>query len=438
MERTIDFVSLLSNVQRFISSRYSATLTQEDKQSQLKPYIEKFIHDYEYRVEGLTTESLTDKLYSEMAEYSVLTPFLGKDNVEEININAWNDIAITFTDGSIKKLEEHFYSPQHATDIVKRLLHHSGMIIDNASPMSQGHLPNNTRITALKAPIVDEEIGVSVSIRLLHPSRVNRQQIVKSGNATEKMIDFLCMCMRYGVSTVVAGATSSGKTTLLNALLSTIPDNKRVFTIESGSRELSLVRKDESGNVVNNVVHTLSRPSDNETYDITQEDLVVASLRFNPDIVCVGEMRDVECYSAVEASLTGHTVVSTVHAFAADSAHMRIALLCQKRFPIEFKTSLMQAGQAFPIVVYTHKLENNDRKIMDISECEILPNGDRKYHTLFRYKIIKNQFIDGRFVTEGYFEQPEIMSDNLQRKLLQFGVSHDELSKFLEKGADYT
>lgn len=438
MERTIDFVSLLSNVQRFISSRYSATLTQEDKQSQLKPYIEKFIHDYEYRVEGLTTEMLTDKLYSEMAEYSVLTPFLGKDNVEEININAWNDIAITFTDGSIKKLEEHFYSPQHATDIVKRLLHHSGMIIDNASPMSQGHLPNNTRITALKAPIVDEEIGVSVSIRLLHPSRVNRQQIIKSGNATEKMIDFLCMCMRYGVSTVVAGATSSGKTTLLNALLSTIPDNKRVFTIESGSRELSLVRKDESGNVVNNVVHTLSRPSDNETYDITQEDLVVASLRFNPDIVCVGEMRDVECYSAVEASLTGHTVVSTVHAFAADSAHMRIALLCQKRFPIEFKTSLMQAGQAFPIVVYTHKLENNDRKIMDISECEILLNGDRKYHTLFRYKIIKNQFIDGKFVTEGYFEQPEIMSDNLQRKLLQFGVSHDELSKFLEKGADYT
>ena len=87
-------------------------------------------------------------------------------------------------------------------------------------------------------------------------------------------------------------------------------------------------------------------------------------------------MRDVECYSAVEASLTGHTVVSTVHAFAADSAHMRIALLCQKRFPIDFKTSLMQAGQAFPIVVYSHKLENNERKIMDISECEILPNGD--------------------------------------------------------------
>ena len=438
MKRQIDYVSLLDLVQKHISTNYSAALNDSNKKEQLNSYIKQFLMRYEYDVENLSEEQLIQKLYSDMAEYSILTPFLGKDNIEEININAWNDIAITYTNGKIVKLKERFHSPQHATDIVKRLLQHSGMIIDNAAPMSQGHLPNNTRITALKDPIVDEDIGVSVSIRLLHPSRVNREQIIKSGNATEKMIDFLCMCMRYGVSTVVAGATSSGKTTLLNALLSTIPDNKRVFTIESGSRELSLVRKTRYGNITNNVVHTLSRPSDNEAYDITQEDLVVASLRFNPDIVCVGEMRDVECYSAVEASLTGHTVVSTVHAFAADSAHMRIALLCQKRFPIDFNTSLMQAGQAFPIVVYTHKLENNERKIMDISECEILPNGERKYHTLFRYHITKNEIVNGKFVTEGYFEQPEIMSDNLQRKLLQFGVSHNELSKFLEKGADYS
>lgn len=436
MQNNIEFMPLLSMVQEHISSSYAAALSDRTKLPQLKAYIDKFLRDGDYVVKNLSREALSKKLYSEMAEYSILTKYLGKDNIEEININAWNDIAITYTNGKTKKAREHFYSPQHAVDIVKRLLHHSGMIIDNSTPMSQGHLPNNTRITALKDPLVDDEAGVSVSIRLLHPARVNRKKIIESGNATEKMIDFLCMCIRYGVSMVVAGATSSGKTTLLNALLTTIPDGKRVFTIETGSRELSLVRK-KKGQVVNNVVHTLSRPSDNPIYDITQEDLVVASLRFNPDIVCVGEMRDVECYSAVEASLTGHTVVSTVHAFAADSAHMRIALLCQKRFPIDFKTSLMQAGQAFPIVVYSHKLENNERKIMDISECEILPNGDRVYHTLFRFNITKNEIVNGKFVTEGYFEQPEIMSDNLKRKLLQFGVPQEELNKFLKKGADY-
>ena len=436
MGREIEFVQLLYLAQEYISQYYAAALTERSKFPQIKTYLEKYLRDNGFTVDGMTTNEVTNKLYSEMAEYSILTKYLGKDEIEEININGWDDVAITYTDGHIEKAEEHFYSPQHAVDVVKRLLHHSGMIIDNATPMSQGHLPGNTRITALKEPLVDDDRGISVSIRLLHPTRVNREELVRGGNSTQKMIDFLCMCLRYGVSFVVAGATSSGKTTLLNALLTSIPDNKRIFTIESGSRELSLLRV-KDGKVVNNVVHTLSRPSDNEAYDITQEDLVVASLRFNPDIVVVGEMRDTEAYSAVEASLTGHTVVSTIHASAADAAHTRLALLCQKRFPINFETSLMQAGQAFPLVVYAHKLEDNSRKIMDISECVITKGGQREYHTLFRYNITKNELVDGKFKIEGYFEQPEQMSDDLKRKLMQFGVPQDLLAKFLTKGADY-
>jgi pilus assembly protein CpaF len=436
MGKAIEFVQLLHLAQEYISKNYATALTEKSKFPQIKTYLEKYLRDNGFTVEGMTTNEVTNKLYSEMAEYSILTKYLGKDEIEEININGWDDVAITYTDGHIEKAEEHFYSPQHAIDIVKRLLHHSGMIIDNATPISQGHLPGNTRITALKEPLVDDDRGISVSIRLLHPTRVNREELVRGGNSTQKMIDFLCMCLRYGVSFVVAGATSSGKTTLLNALLTSIPDNKRIFTIESGSRELSLLRV-KDGKVVNNVVHTLSRLSDNEAYDITQEDLVVASLRFNPDIVVVGEMRDTEAYSAVEASLTGHTVVSTIHASAADAAHTRLALLCQKRFPINFETSLMQAGQAFPLVVYAHKLEDNSRKIMDISECVITKGGQREYHTLFRYNITKNELVDGQFKIEGYFEQPELMSDDLKRKLMQFGVPQDLLAKFLTKGADY-
>ena len=140
------------------------------------------------------------------------------------------------------------------------------------------------------------------------------------------------------------------------------------------------------------------------------------------EIISKSYLSPLECYSAVEASLTGHTVVSTVHASAADMAHMRIALLCQKRFPIDFQTSLMQAGQAFP---------------MDISECEVTPNGQRIYHTLYRYNITKNEIVNGKYEIEGHFEQVEVMSDSLKRKLLQFGVPQDKLNSFLVKGADY-
>ena len=437
MAKNIDFWTLLKMTQEYISSHYAAVLTDKAKLSQLKAYIDKYLRDNDFKVDDMPNQELIDRLYCEMAQYSILTPFLGSPNLEEINVNGWDDIALTLLDGTIVKLKEHFHSPQHAVDIIKRLLHHSGMIIDNATPMSQGHLPGNTRITALKEPIVDEDRGIAVSIRLLHPQRVTLQNLVETEFATREMVDFLCMCIRYGVPFVIAGATSSGKTTLLNAIMSSIPDNKRVFTIESGSRELSLVRRGEDARVINNTVHTLSRPSDNPAYDITQEDLVIASLRFNPDVVCIGEMRDVECYSAVEASLTGHTVVSTVHAGPGSAAHMRIALLCQRRFPINFQTSLMQAGQAFPIVVYCHKLENNTRKCMDISECIINAAGEREYNCLYNFEITRNTIENEEFVIEGQFHKPNLMSDSLRRRLIQYGVPQNELNRFL-KGADKT
>ena len=366
----------------------------------------------------------------------MLTKYLGRKDIEEVNVNGWDDIAVTYRNGITEKADEHFLSPRHAEDIIKRLLHHSGMIIDNASPIAQGHLPGNTRITAVKSPVVDEDRGIAASIRLLHNSDITTGKIVTVGTATNKMVDFLCMCLRYGVSFLVAGATSSGKTTLLNALLDTVPDGKRVFTIESGSRELSLVKR-KDGKVVNNVVHTLSRPSEDEGLNIAQEDLVVASLRFDPDIVVVGEIRDSEAYSAVEASLTGHTVVSTIHALAADAAHTRLALLCQKKFPIKFETSLSQAAQAFPLVVFAHRLEDSNRKIMDISECIVSGDGNREYRTLFRYAITENSIKNGKYIIKGHLEQPEIMSDSLKKRLLQYGAPADVLKKFETKGADY-
>lgn len=113
---------------------------------------------------------------------------------------------------------------------------------------------------------------------------------------------------------------------------------------------------------------------------------------------------------------------------------MRIALLCQKRFPIDFNTSLMQAGQAFPVVVYAHKLENNNRRIMDISECVISSSGEREYSCLYNYQIDKNTLEDGKYIVEGHFGKPNIMSQSLKQRLVQYGVPQDELNRFLMKG----
>ena len=63
----------------------------------------------------------------------------------------------------------------------------------------------------------------------------------------------------------------------------------------------------------NSVIHTLTRCSENEKQNIDQDMLLDMALRFNPEIICVGEMRGAEAYAAQEAARTGHTVLTTIH-----------------------------------------------------------------------------------------------------------------------------
>ena len=86
-------------------------------------------------------------------------------------------------------------------------------------------------------------MGIAASIRIVNPQEPQKSDFVDGGTATDEMLDFLAECLRYGISICVAGATSSDKTTLAGWLLTTIPDNKRIFTIGNGSRELALVRE---------------------------------------------------------------------------------------------------------------------------------------------------------------------------------------------------
>jgi len=107
MASMTDFWTLLKATQEYVSSHYAAALTDKDKLSQLKAYIDKYLRDNDFKVEGMTTKELIDRLYCEMAEYSILTPFLGSPDLEEINVNGWDDIALTLLDGTIVKLTSH-------------------------------------------------------------------------------------------------------------------------------------------------------------------------------------------------------------------------------------------------------------------------------------------------------------------------------------------
>ena len=287
----------------------------------------------------------------------MLTKYIFGTGIEEINVNSWRDIEVLYANGETVKLEEHFDSPEHAVNVIRRMLHVSGMVLDNASPAVLGHLSKNIRIAVLKTPLVDEDVGVTASIRIVNPQNMQKEDFVKGGTATGPMLDFLAACLRYGVSVCVAGATGSGKTTVAGWLLTTIPDNKRIFTIENGSRELDLVRE-KDGRVCNSVIHTITRESENAKQNIDQDMLLDMALRYHPDIICVGEMRSAEAYAAQEAARTGHGVLTTIHSNSSQATWRRMVTLCKRKHEMADDTLMDLVTEAFPIVVFAKQLED--------------------------------------------------------------------------------
>ena len=428
-----DFNSVLQEVQEYISGAYAALITEggEDSKEQLMRYITKYLQDRRIAVAGMSQTELVDAIYSEMAEFGFLTRYIYADGIEEININSWRDIEVQYSDGRSEKLTEHFDSPEHALAVIRRMLHASGMVLDNASPLVTGHLTRNTRIAAMKSPVVDEDVGVAASIRIVNRHNLSREDLLRSGTATEEMLDWLSVFLRYGISICVAGATSSGKTTAAGWLLTTIPDSKRIFTIENGSRELELVRE-ENGKVVNSVVHTLTRDSENERQRIDQIALVDICLRFNPDILVVGEMRGAEANAAQEAARVGVAVLTTIHSNSCEATYRRMVSLCKRAVDMSDETLLSYVTEAYPIVVFCKQLENKQRRMMEIMECEIQPNGDRRYNTLFRYVITENHMENDKFIIEGHHAQVNEISVSLRKRLLENGMPNEELQALLK------
>jgi len=432
-----EFGSVLRELQEYISSHYAGLIadgaTGDERKAQTKRYIGKYIQDNRIAVAGMIEQQLVDAIYTEMAEFSFLTKYIFGSGIEEIDVNAWDDVEVQYSDGTTKKLGEHFESPEHAVNVVRRMLHVSGMVLDNASPTALGHLSKNIRIAVLKAPVVDEDVGIAASIRIVNPQSMQKEDFIRGGTATGEMLNFLAECLRYGVSTCVAGATSSGKTTLAGWLLTTIPGSKRIFTIENGSRELALVRREDS-KVINSVIHTLTRDSENERQRITQTSLLDMSLRFNPDYVVVGEMRSAEANAAQEAARTGITVLTTIHSNSCEATWRRMVSLCKRAIDMSDETLMDYVTEAYPLVAFCKQLENKARRVMEIMECEILPDGTRTFRPLFRYHITENRMENGKFIISGGHGMVQGISESLQRRLLENGMPQNGLKRILSIG----
>ncbi|MDY4097149.1 MAG: ATPase, T2SS/T4P/T4SS family [Lachnospiraceae bacterium] len=286
------FPEVLKDVQEYISKNFATVLRDDPEENRelIESYISKYLQQKKVGVDGMEQGELAELLYGEMTGFSFLTRYLYREDVEEININQWRDVKITYSTGEILPTKEKFNSAGHAVDVIRRLLHKSGMIFDSAQTIVVGHLNNKIRITVMGDGVIDREKGLAVSIRIVNPKKLTKEQFVKFGTATAEMLDLLSMCFIYGVSMCITGATSSGKTTLMSWILGEVPYHKRIVTIEQGCREFDLTATDEEGNVANNVVHLVTRFSDDPKQNIDMVKLLETTLTINPDCIAVAEM----------------------------------------------------------------------------------------------------------------------------------------------------
>ena len=439
----LTYEKVLEDVQRYFSENHASTIAEAGEGNTLraaailKELMIQYLVKRKYAINGFTTEELCARLYEDMAGYSFLKKWIYRPGVEEVNINAYNDIEVIMNSGRSVKIPDKFSSPQHAIDVIRRMLNACGMVIDDTMPSVIGFLDKNIRISVDKTPIVDPDVGINASIRIVNQQTVSEQKLLDSGSATAEMLHFLTACIRYGVSVCIAGSTGSGKTTIMAWLLSNVPNNRRLITIEEGSREFDLIKRDENGNILNSVVHLLTRPHENPSMNINQDFLLERVLRKHPDVIGVGEMRSAaESLSAAESARTGHTVCTTIHSNSCDSTYRRMMTLAKRKYNMDDSILMQIMVEAYPVVVFTKQLEDRSRKIMEIIEGEDYQDGHLLYRSLYKYEVIDNVTdANGEIHVIGHHNRSGQISDTLKKRLLDNGISHKELEEFMGKEA---
>lgn len=440
-KKIVEYEKVLEMATDYLTQNFPDTIlnlfdieNKEEVKKQIFLNIKKYLQDNSLAVENMLIDELVEKIYTDSFEFGFLNKYIFDENVEEINGNSWDCIYVNYSDGRIVKLNEKFQDEEQTLSVIRRILSISRNRVNDAEPIALGEIGKNRRITVIIPPIVDEEVGVTFSLRNVNSNSVSKTTFLEKGTATQDMLDFLETVLRYGTSICIAGGTGSGKTTLTNWLLSTIPNNKRIYTIESGSRELDLIKRDEKGNIINNVISTKTKENKNKEFCVDQDKLLAIALRYHPDIICVGEMRDKEAYTAQEASRTGHNVITTVHAESAEDTYDRILSLCLKADAnINDERLFEYIIRAFPIVIFAKQLEDKSRKIMEIMESYIDDDKKIRFNPIFNFQVEETKLIDGKTVIVGNHKKVGGISQKLAKRLMNNGMPTNELNK-LRKG----
>jgi pilus assembly protein CpaF len=288
--------------------------------------------------------------------YGPLQPFFDDPSVEEIWINAPTRVFIARN--GVAELTTVVLSDREVRELVERMLQHSGRRVDLSSPFVDASLPDGSRLHVAIPDVTRSHWAVN--IRKFHRSIRTLGQLVELGSLTRQAAEFLRMCVLAGTNILVSGATHTGKTTMLNALMSSARLDDRVVTVEE-TFELDLDVRDV-------VSMQCRQPSLEGTGEITLRRLIKEALRMRPDRLVVGEVREAESLDLLIALNSGLPGMCTIHANTAHDALVKLCtlpLLAGRNIDASFVVPTV--ASCIDVVVHLGIERDGSRRVMEIA-----------------------------------------------------------------------
>ncbi len=343
----------------------------------LKEIIRSAISDSGLRLSKEYTESLVKELFAYVASLGPIEPYLSDPGVSEIMVNGPDQVFIE-KNGEMLLTETCYDSKEQVRFAINHIINPMGRFVNTKRPVIDSRLPDGSRVNAVIMPV--SPAWPCLTIRRFLKDKLTVQQLIDLDSLSPKIAEFLEVCVKARLNIVVAGNTSSGKTTLLNILAGHIPDWERIVTIED-SAELNLHQ-----------THKISLEAQPPDYQgegaVTIRDLVRNTLRMRPDRIIVGEVRGAEAIDMLQAMNTGHDgSLTTVHSNSPRDTISRLETMAlMAGFEMPMSAVRKQIASAINMIIYLNRMPDGSRRLTHVSEIVGMEGEVVTMQDLFKFQ----------------------------------------------------
>ena len=287
-----------------------------------------------------------------MNGFETILPFLKPiehlildDSISEVMVNGPDRIFIEKA-GFLEQVQGLSLGEKSLMVAVKNIARRLGDDISESKPILDSRLPDGSRVAAVIPPCSVN--GITLTIRKFNARHFGVEDLVQAGTLERWLANQLEGYVLARKNILIAGATGSGKTSLLNVLGKFIPSDERVLLIEDTS-EIHMSQ--------DNLVRFEARQPQNGLPGITVRELLKASLRHRPDRLILGEIRGGEAFDLLQLLNTGHSgSLSTVHATSAKQALARFtSCVLQSGVDLPYRAVKTNVGDCVNVVVHLER-----------------------------------------------------------------------------------